>query len=313
MTSPQPTQPTPATPSAHADPLSALLAPERLTAVVDIGANPIGAEPPYKSMLERRLCRLYGFEPQRAALAELNARKSELETYLPYVVGNGEQARLRECFASGMTSLLEPDPHMLKHFPGFIEWGRVVADTRIATRRLDDVSEIEAMDFLKIDVQGSELAIFQNGRRRLAEAAVIQTEVSFFPMYKKQPVFGEIDLELRGQGFIPHALTEINRRMIWPLRGADPFASIHQLIEADAVYIRDFTKPGTMSDEQLKQLALVAHHCYGSHDLAAICVQHLIYRKAVVPEAGSRYFDLVRAARGGITVRDAGAVEPAKV
>src|SRR5262245_61682698 len=113
MTSPQPTQPTPATPSTHADPLSALLVPERLTAVVDIGANPIGAEPPYKSMLERRLCRLYGFEPQRAALAELNARKSELETYLPYVVGNGEQARLRECFASGMTSLLEPDPHML--------------------------------------------------------------------------------------------------------------------------------------------------------------------------------------------------------
>ncbi|TAI62292.1 FkbM family methyltransferase [Bradyrhizobium sp. Leo170] len=313
MTSDHITQPTPLPASANADPLSALLAPERLTAVVDIGANPVGADPPYKTMLERRLCRLYGFEPQRAALAELNARKSELETYLPYVVGNGEQARLRECFASGMTSLLEPDPHMLKHFPGFIEWGRVVADSRMATRKLDDVCEIEAMDFLKIDVQGSELAIFQNGRRRLAEAAVIQTEVSFVPLYKKQPVFGEIDLELRGQGFIPHALTEFNRRMIWPLHGTDPFAAIHQLVEADAVYVRDFTRPDTMSDEQLRHLALVAHHCYGSHDLAAICIQHLIHRKTLEPEAGSRYFDMIRTTRGGSTVRDAGAAEPAKV
>ncbi len=73
------------------------------------------------------------------------------------------------------------------------------------------------MDYLKIDVQGSELAIFQNGRRRLADAVVIQTEVSFLPLYKKQPVFGQIDLELRGQGFIPHALTSIDRRMIWPM------------------------------------------------------------------------------------------------
>ncbi|MEJ3816632.1 FkbM family methyltransferase, partial [Campylobacter jejuni] len=69
----------------------------------------------------------------------------------------------------------------------------------------DDIGEIDAMDYLKIDVQGSELAVFQNGRRRLAEAVVIQTEVSFLPLYKKQPVFGEIDLELRSQGFIPHA------------------------------------------------------------------------------------------------------------
>ncbi|MGZ3033425.1 FkbM family methyltransferase, partial [Pseudomonas aeruginosa] len=90
------------------------------------------------------------------------------------------------------------------------EWARIIADSRIATHRLDDIGEIDAMDYLKIDVQGSELAVFQNGRRRLAEVVVIQTEVSFLPLYKKQPVFGEIDLELRSQGFIPHALLAIN-------------------------------------------------------------------------------------------------------
>lgn len=304
MTSSHQAQTAPAAASADTDPLWALLTPERLTAVVDIGANPIG-DPPYKSLLDKRLCRLYGFEPQGTALAALNARKSEFETYLPYVVGDGEQARLRECVASGMTSLLEPDPHMLKHFPKFIEWGRVVADSRVATRRLDDVGEIDAMDYLKIDVQGSELAIFRSGRRRLAAAAVIQTEVSFLPLYKNQPVFGEVDLELRGQGFIPHALIAIDRRMIWPMVGTDPYASIHQLLEADAVYVRDFTRPDAMSTEQLGHLAMVAHHCYGSHDLAAICIQHLINRKTVEPDAGSRYLDLVRAHRAGSAVRSA--------
>jgi FkbM family methyltransferase len=305
MMSSDPTPSTPPVPSAESDPLWALLAPERLTAVVDIGANPVGGDPPYKSMLQQRLCRLFGFEPQREALAELNARKSDLETYLPYVVGSGEQARLRVCASSGMTSLLAPDPHMLKHFPQFSEWGRVVAETRIATHKLDEVSEIDAMDYLKIDVQGSELAIFQSGRQRLAEAAIIQTEVSFFPLYKQQPVFSEIDLELRGQGFIPHALVAIERRMIWPMVGADAYTGIHQLLEADAVYVRDFTRPDAISTEQLKHLALVAYHCYASYDLGAICIQHLLHRKAIVPEAAGRYLDLVRAHRAGAALRSA--------
>ncbi|UGA45130.1 FkbM family methyltransferase [Bradyrhizobium quebecense] len=264
--------------------------------MVDIGANPIDV-PPYVPLLQKRLCRLFGFEPQPGALAELNARKSELETYLPYVIGNGEQARLRVCAAPGMTSLLELDPVMLKHFQGFSEWVRIIADSKIATHRLDDIGEIDALDYLKIDVQGSELAIFQNGRRRLAEAVVVQTEVSFLPLYKQQPVFGEIDLELRSQGFIPHALMAINKRMIWPMRGVNPYEAFNQLLEADAVYVRDFTKADAMSSGQLKHLALIAHHCYGSFDLAAICIQHLLNRDAIVPQAGSRYFELAAAHR----------------
>src|SRR5262249_45907497 len=132
-------------PTATADPLWSLLAPERLTTIVDIGANPVGADLPYKPMLDKRLCRLFGFEPQRAALAELHARESELEAYLPYVVGDGGPARLRECASPGMTSLLEPDRNMLKHFPGFLEWGRVVADSKVETRKLDDIVEIDVM------------------------------------------------------------------------------------------------------------------------------------------------------------------------
>ncbi len=281
-------------PSANADPLFAMLAPTRLTAVVDIGASPVGGVPPYKSLLRRGLCRLFGFEPQEEALKRLNAEKSELETYLPYVVGDGKQGHLRICLSPGMTSLLEPDEHILGHFPRFSEWGRVLQEIKVPTRCLDDIGEIDAMDFLKIDVQGSELAIFRHGRRRLARAVVVQAEVSFIPLYKKQPVFAEVDLELRARGFVPHALVAIDRRMIRPMFGDTPHAAIHQLLEADAVYVRDFTKPDAMDAEQLKHLAIVAHHCYGSYDLAMNCVQHLVHNGALRADAGPHYLELAR-------------------
>lgn len=53
------------------DDLKTLLQLDRLTEVVDIGANSIDGDPPYKPMLDLGLCRITGFEPQPDALATL--------------------------------------------------------------------------------------------------------------------------------------------------------------------------------------------------------------------------------------------------
>jgi FkbM family methyltransferase len=273
--------------------LAALLRPDRITSVVDIGANPIDGNPPYKLMLQKRLCRLIGFEPQAEALAALNSRKSDLELYLACAVGDGRDGLLRVCRAPGMTSLLEPDENALRHFPMFSEWGKVVSEVPVSTRRLDDIGEIDAIDLLKIDVQGSELNVFQHGQRRLAQAVATQTEVSFVALYKGQPAFGDIDLELRKLGFVPHAFTAINRRMIAPLLASDPYAALNQLVEADVVYVRDFTRPDAMDVEQLKHLALIAHYCYQSHGLAMHCIEQLARRGAVEEAAADQYRGLL--------------------
>lgn len=274
-----------------------LLQPDRITTVVDIGANPIDGDPPYKAMLQKRLCRLIGFEPQIEALAALNSKKSDLETYLAYAVGDGKDGTLRVCRAQGMTSLFEPDQNMLNHFPRFSEWGMVVRELPMTARRLDDIEEIDAIDFLKIDIQGSELSVFQHGKLRLAKAVAVQTEVSFLALYKDQPVFGDVDLELRKLGFVPHAFAAINKRMIAPMASNDPYASINQLLEADVVYVRDFTKPDEMDSEQLKHLALIAHHCYQSYDLVMNCIYHLIKRNAVQEGALDQYLNLVQSGK----------------
>ncbi|MFL5327819.1 MAG: FkbM family methyltransferase [Gemmataceae bacterium] len=267
--------------TSQGDPLFKLLSPARQTVVVDVGANPIDGMPPYKGMLDKGLCRVVGFDPQPSAMALLQSRNGDRETYLPFAVGDGSEQMLNICAVPGMTSVLKPDQRTLSLFPRFSEFGRVVGAEKIQTRSLDAISEIPAIDFLKIDVQGGELGIFRAGRKKLAEAVVIQTEVAFVPLYQNQPPLGQLDMELREQGFIPHALVELKRWVIAPAGGDDARLNSNQLLEADLVYVRDFRNPAAMSDEQLKHLALIAHHCYRSFDLALHCLLELETRGLV--------------------------------
>ena len=259
------------------------LKPQRLTEIVDIGANPIDGEPPYLPMLKSgEICRVTGFEPQENALKKLNEMKGPQERYLPYVVGDGSQKTLHICMAEGMTSLYQPKKEILKIFRPFEEWGRIVSRQEVLTRKLDSIKEIEDLDYLKIDIQGGELDVFRYGKEKLSKAVVIQTEVSFIPLYEGQPTFSDIDIELRNQGFIPHFFPAMKKWMISPMViNGDPRIPLNQLLEADIVYVRDFTKPETLSDEQLKHLALVAHCCYKSYDLTLCCISLLEQRGAM--------------------------------
>lgn len=270
--------------------LAELLGIKHLTQVVDIGASPIDGVPPYKALLDAGLCHVTGFEPQPEQLAQLNRSKGLQERYLPYVVGDGVEHSLQLCRSVGFTSLLEPDPASLALFEYYQPLGQVLTRERVQTRRLDDIDDIEALDFLKIDIQGGELSVFQNGRHKLAQAVFIQTEVSFVTLYKDQPAWGEVDLELRAQGFMPHCFANIKR---WPIAPAvidgDPAKPLNQLLEADVVYIRDVRNMDSLSDAQLRHMALIAHVCYGSRDLSLRCLMALQARQAVAEDAVTLY------------------------
>lgn len=272
------------------DPLFEFLQPVRRSAVVDIGANPIGTVPPYKTMLEKGICTVVGFDPQRSAIDSLKQRTGPLETYLPYAVADGTDQTLYTCKAPGMTSILRPDAQSLSLFPLFEEFGKVVSSERIRTRALDDIEEIKNLDLLKIDVQGAELSVFRSGRDKLAKAVAIQTEVSFFSLYEDQPTIGLIDVELRSQGFIPHTLVELKKWIISPmLVDKNPRRPLNQLMEADFVYVRDFRHPDKLTEEQLKHLALISHHCYRSFDLALFCLVAL-ERRGCLPNGVEREY-----------------------
>lgn len=272
-----------------------LLSPSRLTHVVDVGANPLDpGEPPYLAMRNANLCHVTGFEPPGEPLLALQGRCGPNELYLPYAVGDGGPHTLNVCRASGMTSLLEPDPTTLGVFPTLQPFGVVIEHVPFQTRRLDDIDEIAHLDLLKIDIQGGELAVFRHGRNKLAEAVAIQTWVSFVTLYRSQPPFGEVDSELRSQGFIPHCFTELRRSPIGNVPvGSGVRPPPNQLTEAVVVYVRDFAQPDVMTDEQLKHLALIAHHCYGSIDLTLRCVVLLEERQVLATGSAQRYLSLL--------------------
>jgi FkbM family methyltransferase len=250
----------------------------RPTSVLDIGAAPIDGLPPYKEMLDYGLCTVTGFEPRPDALAKLEQRKGPLERYLPHVVGDGGEHRLKMTKAEGMTSLLKPDENQLRLFNGFPEWGSVVEEVEVQTHRLDDL-DIDEFDLLKIDVQGAELMVFQHGRERLRNAVAVHTEVSFVPLYLNQPTFGEVDVELRAQGFVPHTMPDLKRWSIAPtMFGENIYNPGNQLLEADIVYVRDIAHPERMTSDQLAHLAMIAFHIYGSIDLAVFCLIELRQR-----------------------------------
>ncbi len=258
------------------------LKPERLTHVVDVGANPIEGDAPYKRMLQSQLCTVTGFEPQPAALDELNAQKTANETYLPYVVGSGADKELNICRYSGWTSLLKPRQAALDVFSHFQHNAEVIETLAVQTHRLDDIEEVTIFDLLKIDIQGGELDVFMGGIDHLKHAVAVQTEVSFITLYEQQPSFGVLDLTLRKLGFVPHCFSQIKTWPIGPLQfEANSHQGFNQLLEADVVYVKDFIDPVIMSDEQLKHLCLLMFHCYGSLDLSGRCIQLLEARGAL--------------------------------
>lgn len=269
------------------------LIPPHSLQVVDIGANPIDGAPPYTQLLDAGLCSVTGFEPQPDALARLHNMAGPHERYLPYVLGDGNNHTLHitePC--TGMTSLLEANTDTHGIFEMFSQWGKVTRKIPVPTHRLDDIADINSIDFLKIDVQGYELEIFKNGETKLANCLVIHTEVSFVPLYRNMPSIGDIDTYLRSHGFIPHCFAGIRNCTISPtVINGDAYKGLNQLLEADMVYVKDFRHPKNFTDEQLKKLAVIAHYCYASYDLAARCLYELENRHVLPSESLKRYYE----------------------
>ena len=189
--------------------------------IVDIGAWPEGV-PPYTPLLDARLARLTTFDPQNDD---------------DFALGDGRPATLNICAYPGWTSLLKPNIELLKHLPSSGAW-EVRRRLPIETRRLDDLP-LDPIDFLKLDVQGSELVILQNGHEKLRGCSAIHIELTFVPLYESQPLYWEVDSELRSQGF--------DLRTITSTRSCGG-----QLIELDAVYVRPLGEHSST----------IIQHCY---------------------------------------------------
>lgn len=249
--------------------LKALVGADVRVKVVDVGANPIDGKPPYTPLLQSGIGDVIGFDPNPESIARLNARKSDAETYLPLAVGDGRRRTLHKCVNPGMTSLLKPNPEVLRLFHAFTAWGTIVGTDEVDTRRLDDIEETKGLDLLKLDIQGAELMVLENATERLRDALVVQAEVEFLKMYVDQPLFGDVAGFMQRHGFQFHRFYPLVNRVVVPLALHDDlYAGLSQVLWADAVFVRDLTRLDALTPRQLLALATIMHDCYGSVDVA---------------------------------------------
>ncbi|NKX45276.1 FkbM family methyltransferase [Roseicyclus persicicus] len=269
-----------------------LLAPARLTRVVDVGANPLSA-PPYAALLKAGLCEVWGFEPHPEAYAKLSASAGPHEHYLPVAVGSGAEVEFRICASSGMSSSLEPNRATFDALGRFHDIAEVVGRTTMATCRLDDLAELPDFELLKIDIQGGETAVFEGAQRRLTRALAVITEAAAIPIYVDQPLIDAQILALRPMGFFLHKFKSINS---FSLRG--PMAErMHrrkfrsQMVDGDVVFLRGLLELGKLSTEELKHMALLADAVFDSQDVTVACLAQLVERSGLPREGVDAYLD----------------------
>lgn len=244
--------------------------------IVDVGAMDLGA-PPYAALLALPGASVVGFEPNPIECSRLNQAGHAQHTYLPYFVGDGRTRTFHWCEWAATSSLYPPNERLLARFTDLPELVKVRGTEQVSTLRLDDLRELDGgIDLLKIDVQGATLDVLQGAPRALERTLVVQCEAEFVPLYEGEPLFAEIDQEMRRQGFLFHQFHGTAARAFAPLRRkADaPVRSTGQLLWTDAVYVRSFLRFDELTADQLVRLALVLETQYGSRDLALLALQH---------------------------------------
>jgi Methyltransferase FkbM domain len=148
------------------------------------------------------------------------------------------------------------------------------------TKRLDDIAETAGVTFLQMDIQGAELLALQHAQNRLRDALVLHLEVEFLPLYVDQPLFSDVEQFLRQRGFVFHRFSAPVSRVIQPMVvDGNLVSGLSQLVWADAVFVRDFSRLDRLDDHQLLATAAIVHDCYNSWDLALHLLNEVDRRK----------------------------------
>ncbi len=238
--------------------------------ILDIGAMFAGDDTEiYSPLLKTGIGKVTGFEALSNECEKLNKKYNPKHKFFPYFVGDGQKKNFYITNTLMTSSLYEPNRTLIDLFLNLGTVMQVEKVEEVQTKRLDDISEIpKDIDYIKIDTQGSELEILVNGEKMLETAVAVHTEVEFVPLYKNQPLFGDIDIFLRSKGFVFHRFSNISGRSFIPIVSEDtPNKPLSQYLWADAVYVKDFLNLAWLKPEKILKLAVILHDIYRSFDL----------------------------------------------
>lgn len=240
--------------------------------LLDIGARPVeGQDEPFRRLLSLfPASRLSAVEIDPVLCEELNRSAAPNVRYYPCALGRTDEVRTLHVTAHPMCSSLYPtDERYIDMFQN-LEDMRPARTMEVSTISLDRFAEqyaLGALDFVKLDIQGAELEVLRGGTGVLGDILMMISEVEFVPLYRGQPLYGDVDAFLRSHGFMLHKLLGMAGRLMRPfkLNGTGNYPV--QFLWSDAVFVRDLFALDTLAPEQLLKLAVLLD-LYESRDVA---------------------------------------------
>jgi FkbM family methyltransferase len=197
--------------------------------VMDVGANTgqYGIELRRECRFKKRIV---SFEPMADAFAELSAKSRSDSLWTAVHSGLGREtssATINVAGNSASSSLLD----MLQLHSESAPSTAYVTTERIQIHRLDEIFSTYCLPdekvLLKIDTQGYEMQVLEGAKETLPKITALQLEMSLNPLYAGAPLFEDLLMLVRKEGFVPY----------WFIHG---FKSPHtlQLLQMDGMFVR---------------------------------------------------------------------------
>lgn len=211
--------------------------------VVDVGAQSLGeGTDAWAPLMAYGPVDLVGFDPLAERLQGHSGAGGDT-LLLPYAIADGGVHVLHVNNDDATSSLIPLD---MTHNAAFEHLAtlRTVRTQPVQTHRLDEVLPDGPVDLLKLDVQGAELLVLQGAPITLARTAVAHVEVEFGPIYRGQPLYQDVAVELAKPGFYLVDLL-VSHRYAWLVPSGTH--SPDRLLWADAVFVREGGDPAAQA------------------------------------------------------------------
>lgn len=263
------------------------IAAEDPVVLIDVGARG-GIHPKWRPL--HGVIKAIGFEPDADECRRLNEAAVNNHTYFPVALFNKKgKVNINMTREPVCSSILEPNHALLNRFLASEEF-EVTGSIEVTCDSLDGIVQsngIKDIDFIKLDTQGTELQILQGAVKTLAEYCVfgIEVELEFSPMYKDQPLFGDVDRFLRANDY---SLFDIAIPLGRKIRKTAPNQSKYlkgQGLWTTAIYFKDFGSGehpclGKLSlSKALKTIAITELHGYNDF---ALELAELYLKKGII-------------------------------
>jgi len=252
-----------------------IINPKEPIVVCDIGASDIDPSPSIEDLINNTNAILYGFEPNEDEFNKL--KQSERKKYFNFGIGDGNHKILNICAAPGMSSILEPNFEYLNLFHGMSECTKIINKKRISTKKLDEINFEKKIDFFKIDVQGYEYEVINNGKKKIKESLIVQIETSPIPLYQNEKTFSHICNLLEDLGFELHMFNNIHTRYFKPFVPTNDitYSGLHHLFQLDCIFIKRLNLINNLNIEELKKFILISLYSLKSYDLTLLLLNKL--------------------------------------